>query len=100
MLSDRSAELHGVNAGIDPKFPYPILTSNHLMVCCLCNIRISSLNQYWHGSIKPTIACVKWRFSVHATVYNLFNLGRHLISANYYRLFRMRVFGPWKNAVV
>ena len=37
---------------------------------------------------------------VHAVVYNLFNLGRHLISASHYRLFRMRAFASWKNAVV
>ena len=28
--------------------------------------------------------------STHAAVYNLFNLGRHLMSANHYRLFRAR----------
>ena len=37
--------------------------------------------------------------SVHSAVYNLFNLGRHLVSANHYRLFRMRAFASWKNAV-
>jgi len=36
---------------------------------------------------------------VQTAVYNLFNLGRHLISAKYYRLFRMRAFASWKNAV-
>ncbi len=36
---------------------------------------------------------------VHAVVYNLFNLGRHLISANHYRLFRLRAFASWKSAV-
>jgi len=36
--------------------------------------------------------------SVHATVYNLFNLCRHLISAEYYRLLRQRAFTSWKNA--
>ena len=36
--------------------------------------------------------------SVHATVYNLFNLGRHLISAEYYRLLRQRAFVSWKYA--
>jgi putative transposase len=36
---------------------------------------------------------------VHSVVYNLFNLGRHLISANHYRLFRMRAFASWKSAV-
>jgi putative transposase len=36
---------------------------------------------------------------VHSAVYNLFNLGRHLVSANHYRLFRMRAFASWKSAV-
>jgi len=40
------------------------------------------------------------RFSgVHSVVYNLFNLGRHLISANHYRLFRLRAFASWKSVV-
>jgi len=38
--------------------------------------------------------------NVHAAVYNLFNLGRHLISARHYRLFRLRAFASWKSAVV
>lgn len=37
---------------------------------------------------------------VHSTVYNLFNLGRHLVSASHYRLFRMRAFASWKSVVV
>jgi len=36
--------------------------------------------------------------SAHATVYNLFNLGRHLVSAKHYRLFRLRAFASWKCA--
>jgi len=36
--------------------------------------------------------------SVHAMVYNLFNLGRHLISAEHYRLLRECVFVSWKEA--
>ena len=35
----------------------------------------------------------------HAAVYNLFNLGRHLISAEIYRYFRIRAFASWKKAV-
>ncbi len=37
--------------------------------------------------------------SVHATVYNLFNLGRHLVSAKNYRFFRIRAFASWNDAV-
>ena len=36
--------------------------------------------------------------AVHAAVYNLFNLGRHLISAKNHRFFRLRAFTSWKYA--
>ena len=36
---------------------------------------------------------------VHATVYNLFNLGRHLVSAKHYRDLRESTFGRWAEAV-
>ena len=36
--------------------------------------------------------------SVHAMVCNLFNLGRHLVSAEHYRLLRQRAFVSWKEA--
>ena len=38
--------------------------------------------------------------NVHAAVYNLFNLGRHLVSAVNYRYFRLRSFASWKNAAM
>jgi len=37
--------------------------------------------------------------TVHSAVYNLFNLGRHLVSATNYRFFRMRAFACWNYAV-
>ena len=37
--------------------------------------------------------------NVHAVVYNLFNLGRHLTSAQNYRTFRIDSFTEWKLAV-
>ena len=37
--------------------------------------------------------------TVHAAVYNLFNLGRHLVSAKNYRIFRLRAFASWNYAV-
>ena len=37
---------------------------------------------------------------VHAAVYNLFNLGRHLISAEHYRNLRRGSFARWTEAVV
>jgi putative transposase len=36
--------------------------------------------------------------SAHAAVYNLFNLGRHLLSAKHYRTLRLRAFASWKAA--
>ncbi len=36
--------------------------------------------------------------SVHAAVQNLFNLGRNLVSAKHYRLFRQCAFASWKYA--
>ena len=38
--------------------------------------------------------------NAHAAVYNLFNLGRHLVSAETYRFFRSRAFASWKNAAM
>ena len=35
----------------------------------------------------------------HASVHNLFNLGRHLISAEHYRDLRMSAFTEWRTAV-
>ena len=36
--------------------------------------------------------------TAHAAVYNLFNLGRQLVSAKNYRFFRSRAFASWKYA--
>jgi putative transposase len=38
--------------------------------------------------------------NIHAAVYNLFNLGRHLVTAETYRYFRLRSFASWKNAAM
>jgi len=35
----------------------------------------------------------------HAAVYNLFNLGRHLVSAENYRFFRQRAVASWEKVV-
>ena len=35
----------------------------------------------------------------HAALSNLFNLGRHLVSANHYRSLRMSAFSKWSRAV-
>lgn len=36
---------------------------------------------------------------IMSAVYNLFNLGRHLITAKNYRILRMRAFATWQEAV-
>jgi transposase-like protein len=36
--------------------------------------------------------------NAHAAVYNLFNLKRHLFSAENYRYFRQRAFASWESA--
>ena len=46
---------------------------------------------------KSTLQAQRF-LSAHAAVYNLFNLGRHLISAKHYRLFRQRAFASWEYA--
>ncbi len=38
--------------------------------------------------------------NTHAAVYNLFNLGRHLVSSDTYRYFRLRSFVSWENAAM
>lgn len=38
--------------------------------------------------------------TVHAAVYNLFNLGRHLTSAKHFRDFRQGAFASWKSAAM
>ena len=37
--------------------------------------------------------------SVHAEVYNLFNLGRHCISAKNYKMLRSRAIASWRSVV-
>ena len=37
---------------------------------------------------------------IHAEVYNLFNLCRHLVSADHYRSLRQSAFVSWRNATV
>jgi putative transposase len=37
--------------------------------------------------------------TAHAAVSNLFNLGRHLVSAGHYRDLRVSAFSEWRRAV-
>ena len=45
------------------------------------------------------ISSVFYLVSQAAAVYNLFNLGRHLISAENYQYFRLRAFATWEKLV-
>jgi len=46
---------------------------------------------------KSTLQAQRF-LSAHAAVYNLFNLGRHLVSAKHYRIFRENAFSSWECA--
>jgi len=48
---------------------------------------------------KSTIQAQRF-LDVHSAVYNLFNLGRHLVSAKVYRSLRHRAFASWQSAVI
>jgi transposase-like protein len=36
--------------------------------------------------------------SLHAAIYNIFTVPRHLVSSRTHRLFRAEAFGTWRNA--
>jgi putative transposase len=48
---------------------------------------------------KPTGQAQRF-LGVHSAVYNLFNLGRDLVSAGHYRNLRISAFSEWSRAVV
>ena len=47
---------------------------------------------------KSTVQAQRF-LGVHTAVYNLFNLGRHLVSANHYRNLRADAFSEWNRVV-
>ena len=52
------------------------------------------------GMRRFKLAAQAQRFlTVHAAVYNLFNLGRHLVGAEHYKKLRIDAFGQWSIAV-
>ena len=58
----------------------------------------------WHGRERgmrkfKSVKQAQRFLGAHAAVYNLFNLGRHLVSAKNYRYFRLRAFASWEKAV-
>ena len=58
----------------------------------------------WHGRERgmrkfKSVKQAQRFLGAHAAVYNLFNLGRHLVSAENYRYFRLRAFASWEKAV-
>jgi len=70
---------------------------------------VSELNRHLEHLPKRVRERGMWRFKsmhqalrflgAHAAVYNLFNLGRHLISAENYQYFRLRAFATWEKLV-
>ena len=46
-----------------------------------------------------SIKQAQYFLGVHAAVYNLFNLGRHLVGAEHYRNLRISAFNDWEMAV-
>ena len=58
--------------------------------------RVREWCRWWFKSMKQA-----QRFlNAHVAVYNLFNLARHVVSAEAYRYFRLRSFASWKNAAM
>ncbi|MFT5114816.1 MAG: putative transposase [Parasphingorhabdus sp.] len=52
------------------------------------------------GMRKPKTPKQVQRFlGVHAAVYNLFNIGRHLVKAEHYRNLRISAFNDWRSVV-
>jgi len=93
------------------------------MHCFACLVRNINLSRYWQLIQSPTARFPSITFywdhiplgihmgrfkstrqaqrflQAHASVYNLFNLGRHLIKAAYYRNLRMSAFSQWAEVV-
>ncbi|MFT6056476.1 MAG: putative transposase [Pseudohongiellaceae bacterium] len=60
----------------------------------------TSLQERERGMCKFKSMSQAQRFlNAHAAVYNLFNLSRHLVSAENYRYFWLRSFAAWEKAV-
>ncbi len=56
-------------------------------------VRERGMRKFRSMSLAQRFLCAQ------AEVYNLVNLGRHLLLAKNYRLFRARAFASWENAV-
>ncbi len=58
----------------------------------------TKLRERGRRRFKSTLQAQRF-LNVHAALSNLFNLGRHLVSAHNYRSSRQRAFASWKDAV-
>ena len=47
-------------------------------------------------SVSKSVRSVQWFLSIHATVYNSFDVQRHMISRRTLRQFRSHAMGPWQ----
>jgi hypothetical protein len=52
----------------------------------------------WKRFLKPNLETLP-SFTTHATVHNLFNLGRHLVRAEHYRDLNEGAFAEWGRVV-
>ena len=57
-----------------------------------------SEHEIYKYDVQATPVPAQRFLDVHAAVCNLFKLGRHLVSAKTYKLFRLRVFVSWEKA--
>ena|GEM_PF-764545 len=63
--------------------------------------RVRERGMRWSdGSEFKSVKHAQRFLNTHAAIYNLFNFGRHSVSAEIYRHFRLSSFASWKNAFV
>jgi len=76
-------------------FPYPLQYANDGVELSRKPTRVRERGMRKFKSIKQA-----QRFpGTHTAVYNLFNLGRRLVSAENHRYLRLRAFATWEKAV-
>ncbi len=73
-------------------------TSQHANNRAELSHQLTRVRERGMRKFKSTIQAQRFLNS-HIAVYNLFSLGRHLVSAENYRNFRLRAFASWEKAV-
>ena len=88
-----NAELVGSKLKIGKRFPGPNFRTRAEQSLEATRVRERGMRKF-----KSTMQAQKF-VTVHVAVHNLFNLGRHLVSANHYRNLRIGAFTEWGRAV-